>query len=77
MFSESMAHHRTGLEPVHIEEVFMGNVVSAGVGQAPAKQAAIFAGKMLRLRHTGTGQLNQLSRPAPRVGAFRPDEAPM
>lgn len=27
-----------------IEEVYMGNVVQAGVGQAPARQAAIFAG---------------------------------
>lgn len=27
-----------------IDEVFMGNVVTAGVGQAPARQAAIFAG---------------------------------
>jgi len=27
-----------------IDEVFMGNVVQAGVGQAPAKQAALFAG---------------------------------
>lgn len=40
-------HTPTGLEPGHIEEVFMGNVVSAGVGQAPAKQAAIFAGEVL------------------------------
>ena len=27
-----------------VDEVFMGNVVSSGVGQAPARQAAIFAG---------------------------------
>ena len=27
-----------------VDEVFMGNVVQAGTGQAPAKQAAIFAG---------------------------------
>jgi acetyl-CoA C-acetyltransferase len=27
-----------------VDEVFMGNVVTAGVGQAPARQAAIFAG---------------------------------
>lgn len=27
-----------------VDEVFMGNVVQAGVGQAPAKQAAIYAG---------------------------------
>ena len=27
-----------------VDEVFMGNVVSAGLGQAPARQASIFAG---------------------------------
>jgi acetyl-CoA C-acetyltransferase len=27
-----------------IDEVLMGNVVSAGLGQAPARQAAIFSG---------------------------------
>ena len=27
-----------------IDEVFMGNVIQAGVGQAPARQAALFAG---------------------------------
>lgn len=32
------------LSPDLIDEVYMGNVVSAGLGQAPAKQAAIFAG---------------------------------
>ena len=36
---------RSGIrDPEHIEEVLMGNVVSAGEGQAPARQAAIFAG---------------------------------
>jgi len=32
------------LAPNLVDEVFMGNVVSAGLGQAPARQAAIFAG---------------------------------
>jgi acetyl-CoA C-acetyltransferase len=35
---------KINLNPELIDEVFMGNVVSAGVGQAPARQAAIFAG---------------------------------
>jgi acetyl-CoA C-acetyltransferase len=35
---------RAKLAPDTIDEVFMGNVLSAGVGQAPARQAAIFAG---------------------------------
>lgn len=33
-----------GTDPAHIDEVYMGNVLSAGVGQAPARQAAVFAG---------------------------------
>ncbi len=35
---------RAKLAPELIEEVFMGNVLSAGIGQAPARQASIFAG---------------------------------
>jgi acetyl-CoA C-acetyltransferase len=39
------AIHRAGLENLEeIDEVLMGNVVSAGLGQAPARQASIFAG---------------------------------
>lgn len=38
------AVERSGLKPEHIQEVFMGNVMSANIGQAPATQAAIFAG---------------------------------
>lgn len=32
------------MNPDHIDEVFMGNVLQAGVGQAPARQAAMAAG---------------------------------
>lgn len=35
---------RTGLSGKDIQEVIMGNVLSAGVGQAPARQAALGAG---------------------------------
>ncbi|MBM3121199.1 MAG: acetyl-CoA C-acetyltransferase [Chloroflexi bacterium] len=39
------AVERAGItDPASIDEVLMGNVVSAGLGQAPARQAAIFAG---------------------------------
>jgi len=38
------AVERSGIDPSSIDEVFMGNVVSAGIGQAPARQAAIGAG---------------------------------
>ena len=33
-----------GLDPKEIEEVYMGNVLQAGIGQAPARQAAMGAG---------------------------------
>jgi len=35
---------RSGCSPGEIDEVIMGNVISAGIGQAPARQAALFAG---------------------------------
>ena len=35
---------RAGIEPGQVEEVIMGNVVSAGLGQNPARQAALRAG---------------------------------
>jgi acetyl-CoA C-acetyltransferase len=38
------AVERSGIDPEAIEDVIMGNVVQAGVGQAPARQAAIGAG---------------------------------
>jgi acetyl-CoA C-acetyltransferase len=38
------AVRRSAVKPDSIDEVIMGNVVSAGIGQAPARQAAIGAG---------------------------------
>lgn len=38
------ALERAGLAPSAVQEVFMGNVISAGLGQAPARQAALGAG---------------------------------
>jgi acetyl-CoA C-acetyltransferase len=38
------ALRRAGVEPGRVDEVIMGNVLSAGVGQAPARQAALGAG---------------------------------
>lgn len=38
------ALEKINLDPNLVEEVYMGNVVQAGVGQAPARQAAIHAG---------------------------------
>jgi acetyl-CoA C-acetyltransferase len=39
---ESVA--RAGIDPASVDECIMGNVVSAGVGQAPARQAALKGG---------------------------------
>jgi acetyl-CoA C-acetyltransferase len=38
------ALQKINLDPSLVNEVYMGNVVQAGVGQAPARQAAIYAG---------------------------------
>ena len=38
------ALERSGVSLNHVEEVILGNVLSAGVGQAPARQAALKAG---------------------------------
>jgi acetyl-CoA C-acetyltransferase len=38
------ALERAGVTPESVQEVFMGCVLQAGVGQAPARQAALFAG---------------------------------
>jgi acetyl-CoA C-acetyltransferase len=35
---------RAGIDPASVEECIMGNVLSAGVGQAPARQAALVGG---------------------------------
>lgn len=38
------AMERAGVEPSRVDEVLMGNVLQAGIGQAPARQAAFRAG---------------------------------
>ena len=38
------ALEKAGVQPDQVNEVLMGNVVSANLGQAPARQAARFAG---------------------------------
>lgn len=35
---------KINIEPAHVNELFMGNVISAGLGQAPATQVAVGAG---------------------------------
>src|SRR5215469_8140915 len=36
--------NRANLNPAQVDECIMGNVISAGLGQNPARQAAIFGG---------------------------------
>lgn len=43
-FAIKEAVRRSGIDPETIDEVIMGNVVSAGIGQAPARQAAVKSG---------------------------------
>jgi len=43
-FAIKAAVEQAGLKPDQIQEVYMGNVLSANLGQAPATQAAKFAG---------------------------------
>ena len=38
------ASKRVGVGKEQVEEVTMGNVISAGLGQSPGRQAAIYAG---------------------------------
>jgi acetyl-CoA C-acetyltransferase len=38
------ALNRAGVDPAEVEEVIMGNVLQAGLGQNPARQAALLAG---------------------------------
>ena len=38
------AVEKAGIKPEAVNEVFLGNVLSANLGQAPARQASIFAG---------------------------------
>jgi acetyl-CoA C-acetyltransferase len=51
-FAIRAAVERSGLAADDVGEVFMGNVLSAGIGQAPARQAAIYAGLSERVPAT-------------------------
>lgn len=43
-FAIKAAVEKAGINPADVQEVYMGNVLSANIGQAPATQAAKFAG---------------------------------
>src|SRR5579883_1442575 len=48
---------RAKLQPETVDEVFMGNVLSGGVGQAPARQALIYAGLPKSVPATTVGKV--------------------
>jgi acetyl-CoA C-acetyltransferase len=51
------ALQRAKVSPDRVDEVFMGNVLSAGIGQAPARQAAIYAGVPHKVPATTVGKV--------------------
>jgi len=51
------AVRRAGIDPAAVDECIMGNVVSAGVGQAPARQAALKGGLS---EHVGALTINKV-----------------
>src|SRR5579859_1773645 len=51
------ALERAKLSPDAVDELFMGNVLSAGIGQAPARQASIFAGIPNTVPTTGVSKV--------------------
>jgi acetyl-CoA C-acetyltransferase len=51
------ALEKAGVKPDQINETFMGNVLTGGVGQAPARQAAIYAGVPHKTPATTVGKV--------------------
>ena len=51
------AVERAGIDPAKIEQIFMGCVLPAGLGQAPARQAAIGAGLGLHVEATTVNKM--------------------
>jgi acetyl-CoA C-acetyltransferase len=51
------ALRRARVDPQSVEAVYMGNVLTSGVGQAPARQAAVYAGLAERAQATTVGKV--------------------
>lgn len=66
----SAARQRARLEPAQLDEVVMGCVLPAGVGQAPARQAALGAGLPLS---TGCTTVNKMCGSGMRAAMFAHD----
>jgi acetyl-CoA C-acetyltransferase len=63
------AIERISLDPAHIQEVFMGNVLSANLGQSPVTQATIFAGIKQRIPGTTVNKVCASGMKAVMLGA--------
>lgn len=63
------ALEKAGLIPEAVQEVLMGNVVSANLGQAPARQAAVFAGLPLTVPCTTINKVCASGMKALTIGA--------
>src|SRR2546427_10973263 len=61
--------HRAGIEPDTVDEVIMGNVVQAGLGQNPARQAALRGGLHPRVAAMTINKVCGSGPQAPRPGA--------
>src|SRR5256885_4237605 len=64
------AVNRSGLVPADIEEVLMGNVIAAGPGPNPPRQAALFPGLSDRV---GAGTPNKVCGSRLPTGMFATD----
>ncbi len=51
------AVERAGIDPAKVEQIIMGNVLSAGLGQAPARQAGIHGGLPLQTQATTVNKM--------------------
>lgn len=55
-----MTCNNPGITPEDVQEVYMGNVITAGEGQAPTRQVALGAGTDQIVLVTGTAQREEL-----------------
>src|ERR1700685_2268006 len=64
---------RSGVDPAQIDECIMGNVVTAGLGQNPARQAAIYGGLSPA---TGAMTINKVCGSGLKAGALAAQAVP-
>jgi acetyl-CoA C-acetyltransferase len=63
------AIRRAGIAKEAVDEVIMGNVIAAGLGQAPARQASIYAGLPERVEALTVNKMCGSSLKAAMLGA--------